>query len=1606
MASVDNRVVRMEFDNAAFEKKLQSTLKALADLDKALKFTGAHKGLADVSAAAKKVDLNPMSNAVQTVSSGFLALSTIAVTALATITHAAITAGARIVQALSLAPVLDGFKEYELNIGSIQTILANTRADGTGLAEVNDALDTLNEYSDKTIYNFGQMTKNIGTFTAAGVDLDTSVSAIKGISNLAAISGSSADQAATAMYQLSQAVSTGTLRLMDWNSVVNAGMGGEVFQKALFETGVAMGTITDAPVGTTFEEWTSKGNSFRDSLQEGWLTGEVLTNTLKGFTGEMTEAQLLSIGYTKQQAAEILELGQSGVEAATKIRTFSQLLSTVKETIGSGWSETFRTIFGNFEEATVLFTNINDSISGFVKGNADARNELLSGWKELGGRDVLIKSLSDAFKSLGDILAPVKEAFRDIFPATTSKRLFEITESFAEFTKSLKPSETTIENIKRIFTGLFSALDIGWEIIKNGVGFIKDLVLQVTGLGSGKLVEFTADVADFFTRLREGLDQGKDIEAFFDHLTESIPGVIQFFKELKASVIEFFDGFDVDAFDGMGEAAGRVEQRFSPLADLFKRLGDLWEPIKNFADRVGDILDNVGEVIGNWFQELGQKLADSMAPGDFDAVLDALNVSLLGGIGLLIAKFLSGGINFDFGGGIFGNISNAFEELTGVLDAMQTSIRADALLKIAGAVALLTASVVALSLIDSGDLTKALTAMAVGFAQLMASFAIINTMDVGLLNGATFSAIAGGMILLSTAILILSGAVAVLGTMSWEDLAKGLVGVTILLAVLTTSAILLSKNAGSIILASIGLVAMSTAISILAGAVALFATMEWDTLVKGFAGVAAGLLIMAGAMHLMPANMVLQGASLILIATALNILAGAVAIFGTMEWETMGKGFLGIAGGLLLIAFAMKRMPPGPKMILTSVGLIAVGVALNLIAAALKIFGTMSWEEMGRGLLAMSTALLILVVAVNTMSGALAGAAAMLIVSAALAVLAGVLISLAKVPFGDLAKAIGAIALALAVFGLAAVLLQNTGATAALLGLGVAMLLLGVAFAAFGLGALAVAKAFKLLGEAGPEAADALTDALKAIGKALPALLTGFGEGILALIDVLVDAAPVIAKGFGVLVGHIITTLTDLVPLIGDFFLALIEAILQILREAVPQIITVAIELILALLTGIRNNIYQVTDLVLEIVERFLSAIADNIEQIIDAGVDIIVAFISGITDSIDDITDAVGTLITTFIVSVLGLQQTVVNAGVQVLVNMLSGMTNNVSKIITAVGTLITTFINAVAGLAIRISNAGTNALVNFINGMTNNSSKIIVAITNLITTLINTVSNNSSRIITSGSNAVIKFVTGLGQNAGKVIKAGVDVVITFLRGVSSNTIRLATAAADILIDFLNALADVIRRKSGELRAAGRNIAGAIIDGMTAGLASKAGDVAQGAIDVAKGALNSVGNVLGISSPSKEFMKIGRFMAEGMAIGLNQDRGVVRSAISLAKRTTEAVNRSISKAVNSVDAMPEFNPVITPVLDLTRIRNGAKTISGLMGDEPTFAPDTSRRQANIIASTNVPDDDDNSAAGLSGGSSVSFEQNIYAPKQLSTSDIYKQTRNQITIAKEELNVA
>ena len=375
---VDERVVEMRFDNKNFESNVKTSMSTLERLKNALKFKGGSNGLDNIGKSVKKVDMSGLSNGIETVNAKFSALQVVGMTALSNITSAAMHAGSNIIKSLAIDPVMSGFREYELQMNSIQTILANTKSKGTTMADVTAALDELNKYADLTIYNFSEMTKNIGTFTAAGVDLNTAVGAIKGIANLGAMSSSTSAQVSSAMYQLSQALATGRVSLMDWNSVVNAGMGGEQFQNALKRTAKHFGTDVDAMI--------EKYGSFRESLtQGGWLTAEILNETLNQIGGAYDEAALKAQGWSDAEIAAILDLADTATKAATEVKTFSQLWTTLAEAAGSGWAKTWQLIFGDFEQAKGFFSDLHKMLEPIVTGPIDAMNSVIEGAMGGGG---------------------------------------------------------------------------------------------------------------------------------------------------------------------------------------------------------------------------------------------------------------------------------------------------------------------------------------------------------------------------------------------------------------------------------------------------------------------------------------------------------------------------------------------------------------------------------------------------------------------------------------------------------------------------------------------------------------------------------------------------------------------------------------------------------------------------------------------------------------------------------------------------------------------------------------------------------------------------------------------------------------------------------------------------------------------------------------------------------------------------------------------------------------------------------------------------------------------------------------------------------------------
>ena len=1272
--TVDERVVEMRFDNKQFEQNIQTSLSSLDKLKKSLNLEGAAKGLETVNDAANKCsgNMSPLSNAVETVRVRFSALEVMAITALQNITNSALAAGKNLVSAFTIDPIKSGFEEYETQINAVQTILANTSSKGTTLDQVNNALDELNHYADMTIYNFTEMTRNIGTFTAAGVDLDTSVAAIKGIANLAAVSGSNSQQASTAMYQLSQALAAGTVKLQDWNSVVNAGMGGQVFQDALKETAKVHGIAID--------EMIKDEGSFRETLSKGWLTSDILTETLAKFTGDLNEDQLRTMGYTDDQIKSIMEMGKTANDAATKVKTFTQLFDTLKEAAQSGWTQSWEIIVGDFEEAKELLTEVSDTFSAVINASADARNKMLQDWKDLGGRTMMIEAVKNVFEGLVSVAKPVREAFNEIFPPMTGKQLAEITERIRDLTAKFKMGEESSKNLKNTFKGVFAVLDIIGQAFKAVAGGVGELIGLFLPAGNGVL-SLIGSFGEYLVKLDETVKKTDVFGKAVSTVVDIVKTAITFVKTAGEKVKEFGktagEKFDFPGFELFHSFLERVHDRMAQIGDgagkmksgvivAFEMMGEalekckflkvmeaLWTAVKVIA---GGIADAVGTMMGT----LAEKLGDA----DFSGVLDVLNSIAVGGIALSISKFLKSvtepleGLN-----GVLEGVTGILDGVRGCFEAYQTNLKAGTLLKIGAAIALLAGSIVAISLIDSDKLSASLGAITVLFANLLGAMAIFNKIssDTGKVSKACTA-----MIAMSVAVSILAGALKKVSDLDWGELARGLVGIAGLTTIVVASSkamasgqkqvmkgatsliifgaaikilasackdlsklqldelgrgltgvgvlfaeiavfLRVAKFNGKMISTATGIVILAAAMKVLASACKDFGQMEWGEIGKGLAGI-GGLLaelaiftnLAGNAKHVMS-----TGVALIAIGAAMKIFASAVKDFGQLQWDGIGRGLTAMGGALAEVAIAVKLMPK--NMISIGTGLVIVSGALEIIANCMSKFGGMQWEEIGRGLTVMGGALAELAISLNFMKGTLGGSAALLVASTALAVLAPVLSILGALSWEAIAKGLISIAGAFTIIGVAgAVLTPLVPTILALSGafalIGVGVLTIGAGLLAAGTGLSALAIGFTALATAGAAGATAIVAALTVIVTGIAGLI----PAVLTKVgEGLIAICKVIAAG---------------APAIGEAVKAVILTLIDVFVSCVPQLADGALQLVVGVLAALVTYTPQIVDLAFKFLIGILEGIASNLPSLIKAGIDVLMAFFTGVVDALSGI--------------------------------------------------------------------------------------------------------------------------------------------------------------------------------------------------------------------------------------------------------------------------------------------------------------------------------------------------------------------------------------------------
>lgn len=1264
--SVEKRIVEMRFDNQQFEKGVQTTMGTLDKLKHSLKLDGATKGLEDVDKAVKGINISGLSSAVETVKSRFSALEVVAITALANITNSVVNAGKKLVDSFTLEPIHQGFAEYELKMGSVQTIMASTGAD---IKTVNGYLEELNTYSDKTIYSFSDMTSSIGKFTNAGVSLDDAVKAIKGISNEAAVSGANANEASRAMYNFAQALSSGAVKLIDWKSIENANMATVEFKQSLLDTALAMGTVVK--VGDKYQSTTTDAQGkisdlftatsmFNDSLSSQWMTTDVLVQTLGNYATdvrEMTAAEkkayeekLRGIGYTEEQIKAIEELGQKAFDSAQDVKTFSQLMDTLKEAAGSGWAQTFEILFGDLEEAKVLWTSVSQVVGGFIDQSSKARNDMLQGWKDLGGRQALIESVQNAFSGLMSVVKPVGEAFREIFPATTSEQLINLTKGLKEFTSHLKLSDKDSQNLKNTFKGLFAVLDL----VKQGIGALVKAVFPMTkglgSLGSGVL-SVTGKIGEWLVSLDQAAKKSdvfnQTIQKFHDKVSPILKSVKGHIDGTVVAIKKFAEThFNVPDTSGLMSVADKLKARIEP----FKKIGEVAkEAMGKLVDAFkasAPVLANLGGIIVDALGKVIDGIMKALRGEGFDSLIDLLNGGIVTGIGVGIMKFIKNLTGLEstaddaIGGfaGIIEGFKGAINGAKETLADFQASLKADILMKIAGSIAVLAGSLLVLSLIDSDKLGGALASISILFAELAASMALF---DKTLSGQKGLNKFGMAMIEMSAAILVLASALKKIASIDSDKLAGALVGITVLIGEMVAASLALSKWGGKIKTSAVSMILFAEAINILANAVGKLGALDTDKLTKGLVGV--GVLMAELAAFMVASKFgnfkATQGLAIIELSAALLILEKSVSGFGSMDIETIKKGLTGV--GVILAEVAGFSVIAGKaKHILSSAtALTVIGAAMLIFGKAIKDIGSLSIETIGKGLIGIGGALAAVAVAVNLMPKNMVGIGlGLLEVAAAFKIIGSVIQDAGGMKWEEIGKGMVVLAGSMTILAVALNAMKGTlGGASAMLVMSAALAVFtpvlkslgSMSLAEIGKGLLALAGAFTVLGIAGAvlgpmvPAILGLSGALALLGVAVAACGVGilaFSAGLASLAVSGVAGVTALVAALEILIVGVLGIIANSATAIAGAVKAIILAIVDVIVECAPPIAEGVLTLIEEVLKSLAEHGPNIVTYLMDFLIGVINAIAARLPELIKAAVNLIGAFFKGVVDALKGI--------------------------------------------------------------------------------------------------------------------------------------------------------------------------------------------------------------------------------------------------------------------------------------------------------------------------------------------------------------------------------------------------
>lgn len=1460
---VEESLVRLKLDNSDLKSKSNESIGLFARLTERMKSVGGTRmdgparDINNLSDASKRVNMNPITSGIESVKTGFSTLNTVALGAMMAIGSKAVEVGAQIIQHMA-APPVEGWAQYEAKMGYTLSLQSALGKEAKG--EINEALGDLEKYALTTRYSVNDMNQNLASFVNAGVGLQDSAVALKGWGNLAAVAGASTEGFANSLnYGVAQALAMGKMTTQNWMSVENANMATQKFKDTLTKNAQEMGKNVDM------------SNGFRESLQQGWLTNDVFIKSMQDMAND-----------------------ESLVKMASEFHSLGEAQDAIAEGMSSQWSKFFETLIGDVDAATPMWTKYGNAIDDALSSTPAHLTELAKGFVELGGRDQLLATINNTFGAMAQIVGIVKNAFREVFPPATAQTIFDLSVRIREFTEGLKLNEDQANKLNTTFKGIFtvfkgaaaiigavaSALvslippSLGDTILNIGNAFgtfiqhVSDmlerigLISKVTGEGNKALGEFRNVIDDLVQR------GGQAIVDFFNQLTGFIDRIGTGSKDTKeeatgvGKVLEVLGGIVKTVFGAIGDVVEVIRKNISNLSGLLGEMG------KAFS-KVWQAIKPILEAISKGFKDV----VDTIFGGtSFD---DVLSTGLLGGILYAATQIVkipdklkdlfTSGDEIGKWGELF---KDAMSSVTDSLETLQTSIKVATLVAIAGAVLGLAVALKIIASINGADLAKSLTSVGVGLAEMTGAMILVSKATDGVSTAKMIGVGTAFMAVASAAVLI-SGALKLLSTVKPAEMAVALVGLAGAMGIMIAALNSLTKLGPGATTGAVALTVLAGALVVMAGALKILASIKATSMIKALGSMAILLGEVALFLKLVSNNplSVSSAIAIGITANALVVMSGAVAILGNLSVNQLIKGLGAVAVLLGEIVVFTRLMGNAGSFAAAAVSMTIMAGALNLLIVPVELLGRMPLGALAQGLIGLGVALGIMVggmMALGTVGPqVIIAAASLAVVAGAMNLLIVPIAALGALPLGTLVQGLAGLAGALVILVAALAVTAKVGPGVAIAAASLSLLAVAMnALVPFivTLGSLPLSSIVQGVGALAAAMA-ILVAPLVILAPMAPAVLaTSIAISALAVSLALLFAA---IGGFAAGLAVLLTALADISGSIKEIITNLVDAILENIGKVLTQV-PIFIGQLVPIIASLEPLLRAAIDLIVNVFMYLLDKIVEKTPEIAGKVADLIIGIINTLNEKLPELVEAAVIFIITFI--------------------------NTLADNIREHGP---EFLNAIGNLIMSIPDAISQALFGIDFGS-------LLGV--MWDGLVGTITSWYEDMKRSGQELIDNVVQGVQDTISSIVDPITQMGQDAINGIQEFFTDMYNQGKELIENVIQGIQDGI----GDIESIGENI----VNGLSNGISNMWDNITTKAWNLGSDIISSLANAMEIKSPSRKAIKLIGFLAQGLIKGFDDNGDAVLNS-------ADELGQGI---IDQFDTNPDLSPVITPVLDMSRV--------------------------------------------------------------------------------------